>query len=113
MRFHKCILWRRIAKPAGADTIPARRTKLNSLRTPLALLLISLATIASVWWWLAIPIDLTSAPIDPNAKLPCVSYAPFRGNQTSLAPATKVSRQQIAEDLAELAEITDCIRTYA
>lgn len=97
----------------GANTIPARRTKLNSLRTPLALLLFSLATIASVWRWLAIPVDLTSAPIEPNAKLQCVSYAPFRGNQTSLAPATKVSREQIAEDLAELAKITDCIRTYA
>ena len=34
-----------------------------SLRTPLALLLISLAVIASVWWWLATPITLARAPI--------------------------------------------------
>ena len=84
-----------------------------SFRTPLALLLISLGAIAAVWWWLAIPINLARAPIDPNAKLQCISYAPFRGNQTSLSPATQVSREQIAEDLAELAKISDCIRTYA
>jgi exo-beta-1,3-glucanase (GH17 family) len=66
-----------------------------------------------VWWWLAIPINLVRAPIDPNAKLQCVSYSPFRNHQTSLSPATQVSREQIAEDLAQLAKISDCIRTYA
>jgi hypothetical protein len=40
-----------------------------SLRTPLALLLMSLGSIAAVWWWLATPITLARAPIDPNAKL--------------------------------------------
>ena len=35
--------------------------------------------IAALWWWLATPITLSRAPIDPNAKLQCVSYAPFRG----------------------------------
>jgi glucan 1,3-beta-glucosidase len=85
----------------------------SSLRTPLALLLISLGTIAAVWWWLAIPINLARAPIDPNAKLQCVSYAPFRAHQTSLSSTTQVSREQIAEDLAQLAKISDCVRTYA
>jgi exo-beta-1,3-glucanase (GH17 family) len=84
-----------------------------SLRMPLALLLISLAAIAAVWWRLATPTHLARAPIDPNAKLQCISYAPFRDHQTSLSPATQVSREQIAEDLAELAKITDCVRTYA
>src|SRR6476620_12765937 len=84
-----------------------------SLRTPLALLLSSLCMIAGLWWWLATPIRLARAPIDPNAKLQCVSYAPFRDHQTSLSPATQVSREQIAEDLAQLAKISDCIRTYA
>src|ERR1700731_2356867 len=84
-----------------------------SLRTPLALLLISLSTIAAVWWWLATPITLARAPIDPNAKLLCVSYAPFRGAQTPLLPTTYVEREQIAEDLAQLAQISDCVRTYS
>ena len=97
---------------ARQSTIPTRRTELISLRTPLAVL-ISLGAIAAVWWWLAIPTILARAPIDPNAKLQCISYAPFRGHQTSLSPATQVSREQIAEDLAELAKISDCVRTYA
>src|SRR5471032_270729 len=84
-----------------------------SLRTPLALLLISLAAIAAVWSWIATPITLARAPIDPNAKLLCVSYAPFRDSQTPLLLATKISAEQIAQDLAQLAKISDCVRTYS
>jgi exo-beta-1,3-glucanase (GH17 family) len=84
-----------------------------SLRTPLALLLISLGAIGAVWWWLATPISLARAPIDPNAKLQCVSYAPFRGAQTPLLTTTHIAPEQIAEDLAQLAKISDCVRTYS
>jgi exo-beta-1,3-glucanase (GH17 family) len=84
-----------------------------SLRTPLALLLLSLGAIAAVWWWLAMPIRLPRAPIDPNAKLLCVSYAPFRGDQTPLLLTTHIAPEQIAEDLAQLAKISDCVRTYS
>jgi exo-beta-1,3-glucanase (GH17 family) len=84
-----------------------------SLRTPLALLLISLGAIAAVWWWLATPITLARAPIDPKAKLLCVSYAPFRGAQTPLVSDTRIPAEQIAQDLAQLAKISDCVRTYS
>jgi exo-beta-1,3-glucanase (GH17 family) len=84
-----------------------------SLRTPLALLLISLGTIAAAWWWLATPISLVRAPIDPAAKLMCVSYAPFRDAQTPLLETTLIPPEQIAEDLAQLAKISDCVRTYS
>jgi exo-beta-1,3-glucanase (GH17 family) len=84
-----------------------------TLRTPLALLLISLSAIATVWWWLATPITLARAPIDPEAKLQCVSYAPFRGDQTPLSPTTQVTPEQITQDLAQLAKISDCVRTYS
>jgi len=84
-----------------------------SFRTPLALLLMSLAAIAGVWWWLATPINLVRAPIDPNAKLQCVSYAPFRGAQTPLSPTTMIAPEQIAQDLAQLVKISDCVRTYS
>ena len=84
-----------------------------SLRTPLALLLISLSAIAAAWWWLATPINLARAPIDPAAKLLCVSYAPFRGDQTPLVATTHIPAEQIAEDLAQLAKISDCVRTYS
>src|SRR5712664_1766214 len=84
-----------------------------SLRTPLALLFISLGAIAAVWWWLATPITLARAPIDPNAKLLCVSYAPFREGQTPLVTTTHIAPEQIAQDLAQLAKISDCVRTYS
>ena len=84
-----------------------------SFRTPLALLILSLGSIAAVWWWLATPISLVRAPIDPNAKLQCVSYAPFRGEQTPLSPTTHISAEQISEDLAQLAKVSDCVRTYS
>ena len=53
------------------------------------------------------------APIDPNAKLQCVSYAPFRDTQTPLVPTTHISAEQIEQDLTQLAKITDCVRTYS
>src|ERR1700736_5795961 len=84
-----------------------------SLRPPLAPLRVSLSTIAAAWWWLATPLTLARAPIDPNAKLQCVSYEPFRGAQTPLDPTTHIAAEQIEQDLAELAKVTDCVRTYS
>src|ERR1700750_1982147 len=84
-----------------------------SLRTPLALLVITLGVIAATWWWMATPITLARAPIDPDAKLQCVSYAPFRGAQTPLIASTHIEADQIEQDLAQLAKITDCVRTYS
>ena len=89
------------------------RTQPISFRTPLTLLLISLSTIAAVWWWLATPVTLALAPIDPAEKLDCVSYAPFRKHQTPWNSTAIISPEQIAEDLAELAKVSKCIRTYS
>ena len=84
-----------------------------SFRTPLALLSLSLLAIVGVWWWLATPITLARAPIDPAAKLLCVSYAPFRGAQTPLDPSTYIPADQIEQDLKQLAQISECVRTYS
>jgi len=62
---------------------------------------------------LATPVTLARAPIDPAAKLYCVSYAPFRDDQTPLNPDLIVSPEQIQEDLIELAKISQCVRTYS
>src|SRR5471032_2963499 len=69
--------------------------------------------IAAVWWWLATPVTLVRAPIDPAAKLLCVSYAPFRGDQTPLLLTTHVAPERIAQDLEQLAKISNCVRTYS
>ena len=66
-----------------------------------------------MWWWLATPIRLERAPIDPNTKLTCVSYAPFRGTQTPLDPSIRVTAEQIEQDLVQLAQVTECVRTYS
>lgn len=84
-----------------------------AFRTPLALLLISLSTIAAVWWWLAKPVTLAHAPINHAAKLDCVSYAPFRSHQTPWNSALIISPEQIASDLVELSKISKCVRTYS
>lgn len=84
-----------------------------SLRTPLALLVLSLSAIVAAWWWLATPVNLARAPIDPAAKLECVSYAPFRDEQTPLDPSTHISAEQIRQDLTQLATISKCVRTYS
>jgi len=97
----------------GIGALVFRRIEPIAVRTPLALLLISLTMIASAWWWLAQPVTLARPPIDTTAKLECVSYAPFRGDQTPLNPKLEVSAEQIREDLMHLAEITRCIRTYS
>ncbi len=56
---------------------------------------------------------LARAPIDPAAKLDCVSYAPFRNDQTPLNPSLIVRPEQIEEDLVEIARISQCVRTYS
>jgi glucan 1,3-beta-glucosidase len=72
-----------------------------------------LSFIAGVWWWIAQPIALARPPIDASTRLNCVSYAPFRGKQTPLDPSVRVGAAQISADLAQLARITDCVRTYS
>ena len=73
----------------------------------------ALCVVAAAWWWAATPVMLARAPIDPSRKLECVSYAPFRDDQTPLESDRRISADQIAEDLKQLAAITDCIRTYS
>ena len=91
----------------------SRRTEPIFFRVPAALLLISLSVIAAVWWWLATPVTLARAPIDPAAKLYCVSYAPFRGNQTPLEPATDRQPGTYPGRSVQLAKISQCVRTYS
>jgi exo-beta-1,3-glucanase (GH17 family) len=89
------------------------KTQPIALRVPLVLLALSLGIIAVIWLWLATPVALARAPIDPAAKLGCVSYGPFRGYQSPWIPGLVVSPEEIAQDLAELAKISECVRIYS
>ena len=72
-----------------------------------------MSLIAAVWYWLASPVLLDHALIDPAKKLDCVSYAPFRSGQTPWNSDIVISPAQIAEDPNQLASVTHCIRTYS
>ena len=96
-----------------ADQLTGACQKAIEFRTPLALLLLSLIMITTVWCWLATPVALTYAPIDSATKVDCVSYAPFRDHQSPWNSGIIVSAEQIAADLTQLAKITGCIRTYS
>jgi exo-beta-1,3-glucanase (GH17 family) len=90
-----------------------RTSKPVAFGAPLALFLISLTTITAVWWWLARPVALGNFSIDPAIKLDCVSYAPFRDDQTPFDHSLIIKREQIEQDLAKLATISGCVRIYS
>lgn len=76
-------------------------------------LVASLAVIVAGWWWLGRPVAMMPVPPESAVRIPCVSYAPFSADQTPLRDDTRVTATQIEADLAQLAKITDCVRTYS
>lgn len=75
--------------------------------------LIALALIAFWIWRANQPQALADVPPD-QARLQCVSYAPYyRPGESPLIADFQVSRERIDADLARLARITDCVRLYS
>ncbi len=62
------------------------------------------------WWGLSRPVAVIDAP---SARVPCLSYAPYRDGQTPFDESLVVPRAQIEEDLRILAAHTSCVRTYS
>lgn len=73
-------------------------------------LLLAIMLSIGFWAWLGRSVDLPPAP---EPKLHCVSYTPFRGDQTPYDRSLMIPPSQIDEDLAQLQPITDCVRIYA
>jgi len=71
------------------------------------------AAIVASWWWLGSPVAVRSGPDASDDKLYCVSYSPFRGNETPLDLSTRIDPRNIDEDLMRLSKVTDCVRTYS
>src|SRR5262245_49469934 len=78
-----------------------------------ALFAIAAAAITTAWAWLGATVQMPPSPLAPGEKLYCVSYTPFRGRQSPLGSDSPVDPRQIEEDLAQLKQITDCVRTYS
>ena len=78
--------------------------------------ILALAALGALWsiaWWTADarPAPVVDAPID---RLPCVSYAPFRKpGESPLVKGARASVAQMDADLAALAPVTRCVRTYS
>ena len=82
------------------------------MRHAFACLVLTAMAISGVWAWLGSPVPLPRTQSGPE-KLYCVSYTPFRGSQTPLDASTMIPAAQIEDDLARLARITECVRTYS
>ena len=80
---------------------------------PFAFLLLSLGAIIVTWSFLAGPVPLSELSSGLERKLDCISYAPYRGAQNPLTPGLIVREQEIAQDLAQLARVSNCVRTYS
>src|SRR5215467_3991798 len=78
-----------------------------------ALFGIAAAAILAAWGWLGASVQMPPAPLPGDGKLHCISYAPFRGDQSPFGSDRPIDPRQIDADLAQLKSITDCVRTYS
>ena len=85
----------------------------SKMHKSVSLFTLTAAVIVAAWWWLGSAVPMPPSPLTRGEKLYCISYAPFRGAQTPLDLSTKIEPAQIEEDLAQLAKVTDCVRTYS
>src|SRR5262245_22496521 len=83
------------------------------MRLPIMLAALVCAAIIAAWWWLGAAVPMPASPLAAGERLYCVSYTPFRGQQSPLEPLTQIDAWQIEDDLARLSRITDCVRTYS
>lgn len=82
------------------------------LRNPAVLLPAVAGLIALTWFVLGLPVQLPRSPLAANEKIDCISYSPFRNGE---APGSGivVPPARIDEDLAKLAPLAACVRTYS
>ena len=71
------------------------------------------AAIVGFWGWLGAPVATAPSGFAAGTKVYCVSYSPFRDNETPFVPSTRIAPGAIEDDLAKLSAITDCVRTYS
>ncbi len=76
------------------------------------LLVVAAGIIAAGWWWLGRPVPMPTGLGDPG-PIQCVSYAPFRDQQSPFDLSLNITAAQVEEDLGKIAAVTKCIRTYA
>jgi exo-beta-1,3-glucanase (GH17 family) len=83
------------------------------MRLAITLSTLVAAAIVGAWWWLGAPVAMPASPLDPGERLYCASYSPFRGGQTPFDRTLQIDPGDIDDDLARLAPLSDCVRTYS
>jgi exo-beta-1,3-glucanase (GH17 family) len=83
------------------------------MRLPVGLFMLVAAAIVAASWWFGAPVPMPPSPLGEHDKLHCLSYAPFRGQQSPLDPAIRIDARQIDDDLSRLRRLTGCVRTYS
>jgi exo-beta-1,3-glucanase (GH17 family) len=83
------------------------------MRFATTLFALTAAGIIAVWAWLGASVQMPPSPFGAGEKLHCISYAPFRAGQDPFGPDIPIDPRQIDEDLAQLKQIANCIRTYS
>ena len=84
---------RGVSHPAPSSSRVAILSR--KMRAAVGLFLPIAAAILGCWWWLGAPVAMPPSPLDAGEKLFCVSYTPFRGNQTPLDLATRIDASEI------------------
>jgi len=72
-----------------------------------------LLALGAFWAWVGRPQALPPSPLAAGERVACVSYAPFERGQSPFAPGIVIPPAQIDRQLAALARVTDCVRTYS
>jgi exo-beta-1,3-glucanase (GH17 family) len=67
--------------------------------------------VTALWWGLGRPEPMPGLTGAASGR-PCLSYAPFRGDESPLVGDIQIDPARIAADLGQLATRTGCIRTY-
>ncbi|MFZ5773981.1 MAG: beta (1-6) glucans synthase [Thermodesulfobacteriota bacterium] len=91
-------------------------TQRSAVTLPGILAILAAIVLSVCFWYLAgQPRPLAEPDIPAGRKLQSVSYAPFRGNQSpaELEHGLVITKQQLDEDMAILAQRFECIRTYS
>ena len=79
-----------------------------------ALFALAASAIVAVWAWLGAAVQMPPSPLGRRARSFTASPMPrFAAARTRSAPTSPSIPQQIDEDLAQLKQITDCVRTYS
>jgi hypothetical protein len=81
------------------------------MKFPLGLYVLSLLVVTALWWGLGRPEPMPNLQGEASGR-PCLSYAPFRRDESPLVGDIQIDPARIAADLSQLATRTGCIRTY-